>query len=103
MVSFKLLITVAAVLGVSVADPSALDVLQDMYRGCISQFSVSCVRPKALAWISMVADRNVIKVTDDLMIVKKDDPEKEVVRVMCVVRDLLFLWFCDLGAKRRRR
>lgn len=81
MVSFKLLITVVTI-GVAVADPSALDVLQDMYRGCLQQFSVSCVRPKALAWMTMVADRNVIKVTDDLMIVKKEDPEKNVVREM---------------------
>lgn len=81
MVSFKLLISLV-ILGVAAADPSALDVLQDMYRGCLQQFSVSCVRPKALAWMSMVADRNVIKVTDDLMIVKKEDPEKNVVREM---------------------
>lgn len=81
MVSFKLLITVV-VLGVAAADPTALDVLHDMYRGCLQQFSVSCVRPKALAWMSMVADRDVIKVTDDLMIVKKKDAEKNVVRTM---------------------
>lgn len=83
MVSFKLLITIA-ILSVAVADPSALDVLQDIYRGCLQQFSVSCVKPKALGWMSMVADKDVIKVTDDLMIVKKDDPEKEVV-CRCIV------------------
>lgn len=80
MIGHKFLVIVA-VLGIATADPSALDVFQDIYRGCLSQFSVSCVRPKALSWMSMVADRNVIKVTDDLMIVKKDDPEKHVVRV----------------------
>lgn len=38
------------------------------------------MKPKALAWMSLVSEQNVIKVTDDLMIVKKDNPEKDVVR-----------------------
>lgn len=101
MIGFKLLVAVT-VLGVAAADPSALDVLQDMYSACLSQFSVSCVRPKALAWMSMVADRNVIKVTDDLMIVKKEDPEMNVVRVFAGER-LVIKWFCDLGAERQCR
>lgn len=98
MIGFKLLVAVT-VLGVAAADPSALDVLQDVYRACLSQFSVSCVRPKALAWMSMVADRDVIKVTDDLMIVKKEDPEMNVVRVFGGER-LIIKCVCDLGAER---
>lgn len=82
MVCQKLLIA-AAVLGVACASPSALDLAGEVYRGCLQHFSVSCVKPKALAWFSEVVDKPAIKITEELVIVKKHDPEQVVVRIQC--------------------
>nr|CAH7742902.1 unnamed protein product [Callosobruchus chinensis] len=53
------------------AAPSAVELVQDIYRSCLSQLSVGCVKPKALYWMEQVADKNEIRVTEDLVIVKK--------------------------------
>lgn len=90
MVSLKLLIA-AAVLGVACANPSALNLVGEMYRGCLQQFSVSCVKPKALAWFNEVIDKPAIRVTDDLVLVKKHDPEQ-------VVRTHQYSSFCQFIA-----
>lgn len=54
----------------------ATDVFLDIYKSCLSQYSVGCVKPKALAWISDVVRSQEIQITDDLVIVKtgQDDP-----------------------------
>lgn len=54
-----------------IADPSATDLVQDIYHTCLQDFSVGCVKPKALTWISLVSDKPEIKVTEDLVIIKK--------------------------------
>ncbi|KAI4461713.1 hypothetical protein MML48_5g00010395 [Holotrichia oblita] len=58
------------------AQHTAIDVIQDMYYTCLKGFSVSCVKPKALSWITNIANDPVIRITDDLAIVKKDNPEE---------------------------
>lgn len=55
-------------------DQSAVKVLQDIYYGCVRDFSISCAKPKALQWISDVSNNERIKITEDLAIVKKDNP-----------------------------
>lgn len=63
-------------------NPSAVDLAQDIYSSCLQHFSVSCVRPKALWWINNVADKDVIKVTEDLVIVKNENTnEAQVIHI----------------------
>lgn len=52
------------------ADRSASDVASEMYNSCLSQLSVSCVRPKALAWVSEVSQQDKIRITNDLSIIR---------------------------------
>lgn len=65
--------------GVVSANPSAQQVLVDVYHGCLKDFSVSCVKPKALSWISQVANDDVIQITEDLSIVKDPQVPAEVI------------------------
>lgn len=60
----------------TIADRSASDLAGDMYNSCLSQLSVSCVRPKALAWISEVSQQNKIRITDDLSIIRTAEDEE---------------------------
>ncbi|KAF2886387.1 hypothetical protein ILUMI_19786, partial [Ignelater luminosus] len=77
MAVLRLLAITAFILGVSYAQqqPSAVEVLQDMYHTCLKEFSLGCIKPKALSWISNVVDQPVIRITDDLEVVKTEDPE----------------------------
>lgn len=66
-----LAVTVATLVPSSTAtDASAADVVGDIYDTCLSQLSTSCVRPKALRWMSEAVDSDVIRITDDLTIVR---------------------------------
>ncbi|KAL4701933.1 hypothetical protein ACJJTC_000122 [Scirpophaga incertulas] len=49
---------------------SASRLVKNIYNECLSQYSVECVKPRALQWISLVANDNEIKITDNLSIVK---------------------------------
>lgn len=55
------------------ADISAGDVMKDIYKSCISQFSTSCVKPKALAWINQSLKNDEIKINDELYIIRTSD------------------------------
>lgn len=66
------LVFVFALVAAASAGPSAVDVVHDMYRSCLQDFSVSCVKPKALGWLNYVSNEPVIKITEDLLVVKKD-------------------------------
>lgn len=46
------------------------EVFQDIYNTCLSKYSVGCVKPKALAWISDVVSSNEIRLTNDLSIIR---------------------------------
>lgn len=70
------LVLVLSIVALVHADPSAVEVLQDIYNSCLKDFSVSCAKPKALAWMSYVSDKPEIKVTEDLVILKKQVEEE---------------------------
>lgn len=74
----KFVIVSLAFVAVISASPSAVNVVHDMYKSCLQDFSVSCVKPKALSWISHVSNDQIIKITEDLMIVKKDSAPEEI-------------------------
>lgn len=60
---------------ISAEDISASELITDIYSSCISQFSTSCVKPKALAWISHAVNQDTIKITEDLSIIRTGDDE----------------------------
>lgn len=49
---------------------SASKLVKNIYNECLSQYSVACVKPRALEWISRVSNDDEIKVTEDLSIVR---------------------------------
>lgn len=59
--------------------PSAAEVAQDIFQSCLSDLSTSCVKPKALAWLSSAVEESEIKITEDLSIVRtaEDEPAGE--------------------------
>lgn len=58
------------------SEKSAISVAQDMYTDCLERLSFSCVKPKALSWLSNVYDSDVIKITDNLLIVKTENNQE---------------------------
>lgn len=68
----------AAIISSAYAEFSAVNVVQDIYHSCVSSFSVSCVKPKALQWLSSVSNNDKIKITEDLFIVKNKKSGAEV-------------------------
>ncbi|XP_028128252.2 uncharacterized protein LOC114324585 [Diabrotica virgifera virgifera] len=65
----------AATQASSPANPSAVELLQDVYYDCLQDFSFGCVKPKTLHWLSEVTSNQNIRITDNLMIVKKGGAE----------------------------
>lgn len=78
MAGLKLILVSVALIGMVSAHPSAVDVLQDMYSACLKDFSVSCIKPKALFWMNAVSGDPIVRITEDLVLVKKADKEAEV-------------------------
>lgn len=64
------LVATVALSGCSAQQQSATDLAFDIYRGCLRDFSTSCVRPKALQWISSVAEQDEIKITNLMSVVR---------------------------------
>lgn len=56
-------------------DISATELISDIYRSCVSQFSTSCIKPKALGWISHAVNQDKIKITDELSIIRTGEDE----------------------------
>lgn len=71
------LICVLAIASCCYAQKSATEVLSDMYDNCLSKLSYSCVKPRALQWISDVAQQDQIKITNDLSIIKTGEQVAE--------------------------
>lgn len=63
-------------LSITKGDESAQKVLIDIYRSCVSKFSLDCVKPKAIQWISNTVDNNKIKLTDELSIIRTSNEDK---------------------------
>lgn len=49
---------------------SAVQLAQDIFDTCLSQYSTGCVRPKALRWMRTVINSDEIKITEDLSVVR---------------------------------
>ncbi|CAK1541133.1 unnamed protein product [Leptosia nina] len=73
MFKFVVLLSVAAFAN----GQSASGLVKNIYDECLSQYSVECVKPRTLEWISQVANHDEIKITDDLSIVKTAIAEEE--------------------------
>lgn len=56
---------------------SAADLVNDIYKSCLSHYSASCVKPKALAWISHAVNQDTIKISEDLSIIRTGEDEFE--------------------------
>lgn len=56
-------------------DISASQLITDIYKTCLSQYSTNCVKPKALAWISHAVNQDKIRISDDLTIIRTSDEE----------------------------
>ncbi|XP_063920788.1 uncharacterized protein LOC135135624 [Zophobas morio] len=93
------LVLVLTLAALARADPSASDVLRDIYHSCLKDFSVSCVKPKALSWMSYVSDKPQIHITEDLVLVKKRDAEERGVSADVFDKFEDFLQSHDLVAK----
>lgn len=56
-------------------DISAAELFTDIYKSCLSQYSTSCLKPKALSWISHAVNQDTIRITDDLTVVRTGEDE----------------------------
>lgn len=56
-------------------DISAAELVTDIYKSCLSQYSTSCVKPKALSWISHAVNQDTIRISDDLTIIRTGEEE----------------------------
>lgn len=61
------------------ADTSATEMVQDIYESCLSKLSFSCIRPKALSWMTEAVSQDKIRITNDLSIIRtaEDTPVDE--------------------------
>lgn len=74
----SLLLAVTVIVSVT-AETTVVDLAQDIVRNCLLNFHISgCVKPRALTWANKVSDDNVIRITNDLYLLKKFDPEIQV-------------------------
>lgn len=60
---------------INAEDLSAAQLVTDIYKSCVSQFSVSCIKPKALSWISHAVNSDKIRITDELSIIRTGEDE----------------------------
>lgn len=56
-------------------DVSATELITDIYKSCLSQYSTSCVKPKALAWVSHAINQDTIRISNDLTIIRTGEEE----------------------------
>lgn len=75
MAKIIVLLSIAAV--ASAQGYSAANLLRNIYDECLSQYSVECVKPRTLQWMSSVANDDNIKITDNLSIVKTANLEDD--------------------------
>jgi Protein of unknown function (DUF1676) len=56
-------------------DISASELITEIYKSCVAQYSTSCVKPKALAWMSHAVNQDKIRLTKDMSIVRTGEDE----------------------------
>ncbi|KOB70970.1 Osiris 18 [Operophtera brumata] len=71
------LIVLLSLAAYSSAHYSASNLARNIYDDCLSQYSVECVKPRTLQWISQVANNDEIKITNDLSIVRTATLEED--------------------------
>lgn len=54
---------------------SASQLLSEIFESCVKEYSTSCIKPKALAWISHAVNQDKIKITDELSIIRTGEDE----------------------------
>lgn len=67
-----------SIVGVCHSNILATDVMTDIYNTCLSKYSMSCVKPKSLAWLSEVVKSDDIRITESLSIVRNGNPSVNV-------------------------
>jgi hypothetical protein len=72
---FALSLVIASHQFVIADEVSATELISDIYKSCLSQYSTNCIKPKALAWISHAVNQDTIKITEDLSIVRTGEDE----------------------------
>lgn len=69
------LVTVCYHQSVNAQEQSAAELVTEIYKSCLSQFSTSCVKPKALSWVSKAMRQDQIKINNELTIIKTSEEE----------------------------
>lgn len=72
---FALCLVTVCYRSVHAEDTSAAELITDIYKSCLSQYSTSCVKPKALAWISHAVNQDTIRINDDLSVIRTGEEE----------------------------
>ncbi|CAB3367744.1 Hypothetical predicted protein [Cloeon dipterum] len=72
LVIIAAIVFVGAAAGANTKDNTAIEVLKHVYHECVQYGSLSCVKPKLLAFISTAVKHDSIPVTKDMAIVRRD-------------------------------
>ncbi|XP_065350648.1 uncharacterized protein LOC135946366 [Cloeon dipterum] len=72
LVIIAAIVFVGAAAGANTKDNTAIEVLKHVYHECVQYGSLSCVKPKLLAFISTAVKHDSIPVTKDMVIVRRD-------------------------------
>lgn len=87
------LIVLLSLAAYSSAHYSASNLARNIYDECLSQYSVECVKPRTLQWISQVANNDEIKITNDLSIVRTATIEEDSNVDPRMAKDLTYAMF----------
>ena len=60
------------------AERAVSDLIMDIYRDCLRDFSTQCVQPKAAEWAREVSNDDLIRITDDLVVEKVSGFDQQV-------------------------
>lgn len=74
---FALSLVIACHQSVIADEISASELITDIYKSCLSQYSTNCIKPKALAWISHAVNQDKIKITEEMSIIRTGEDEFE--------------------------
>lgn len=72
---FALCLVTVCYRSVHADDISAAELISDIYKSCLSQYSTNCVKPKALAWISHAVNQDKIRISNDLSVIRIAEEE----------------------------
>lgn len=59
--------------GRGMAPGTAAELLQGIYKACLSEGEFSCVKPKLLAFLSASVSQDKVRISRDLSIVRRQD------------------------------